>query len=568
MDRDIKGTPRYYNYYPTKSGKDQKLYEGSDLSNNIGKRYPIYKKPVQPYTLQPEPSLHPNVMNVQPIHSKDKMLQLYHNIIPSQHQDIELPNIQRGQYRTSYYDPQMKDWNEKAFMSQEESDQFANEMSQRGYPGSYGNVTQRKPVKGYDYKMGGGFDITTQTTTDPSVVKACDGKRDCHGELKSAVDQGPSKSERKADRAYDKETAREEARAARELAAQKAQEWSNYTNTGLDPYDTRYGRKDKTFSENYNKFITTNPNFAQEQSTLGLSPEQRYAMIYKMAGRSGSADFAAPQRLRSYMKLDPGSRFTDQQLYEATQRMGGIDKYADWWKNGYQPIQKFGGEQWLTKYQTKGQVAADVKKQGVWGAGTQLIRNMFPNDIATQYITSEPTVGKAAVNLVDPTGASNAPFLWESMGKMYEDPSFKHGMGLGMDIAASVPVFGEPVKVAAKSYKELIKGEKLGKQILKTAGRAGKNIIKTVEAPAILANQTLKKVGVTSPMFNNSFNLWNRGVHGYQTGLEGIRQGLNAISPGTQSFNDSGNATHPETLFHTPTFKKGGQNNNWLSKYK
>ena len=72
----------------------------------------------------------------------------------------------------------------------------------------------------------------------------------------------------------------------------------------------------------------------------------------------------------------------------------------------------------------------------------------------------------------------------------------------------------------------------------------------------------------STPLFNNSFNLWNRGVHGYQTGLEGIRQGLNAISPGTQSFNDSGNATHPETLFHTPTFKKGGQNNNWLSKYK
>jgi LysM repeat protein len=230
------------------------------------------------------------------------------------------------------------------------------------------------------------------------------------------------------------------------------------------------------------------------------------------------------------------------------------------------PMLEEGG--WLQQYQIKGQVAADFKKQGVWGAGTQLIRNMFPDDPVLQYMTSEPTTAGAAVNLVDPTGISNAPFLWESIGKMYEDPSFKHGMGLVMDMAASVPIFGEPVKVASKSYKELIKGEKLGKQILKTAGRGAKNIIKTVEAPAILANKTLKKVGVTSPMFNNPFNLWNRGVHGYQTGLEGIRQGLNAISPGTQSFNDSGNATHPETLFHTPTFKKGGQNNNWLSKYK
>jgi hypothetical protein len=61
-----------------------------------------------------------------------------------QQPNIELPAVQKGQYRTSYYDPQMKDWNERAFMTQQESDQFADEMSKRGYPGSYGNVTQRK----------------------------------------------------------------------------------------------------------------------------------------------------------------------------------------------------------------------------------------------------------------------------------------------------------------------------------------------------------------------------------------------------------------------------------------
>lgn len=130
----------------------------------------------------------------------------------------------------------------------------------------------------------------------------------------------------------------------KETAAQKAQEWADYTNTGLDAYGTKYGRKDKTFSDSYNKFIAANPKFAQEQSASGLSPEQRYAMINKMAGRSGSADFAAPQRLRSYMQLPEGSRFTDQQLYEATQKMGGIDKYAEWWKGGYPEIkQRKGG---------------------------------------------------------------------------------------------------------------------------------------------------------------------------------------------------------------------------------
>jgi hypothetical protein len=183
---------------------------------------------------------------------------------------------------------------------------------------------------------------------DGWVQRAANAEFECKGHprsnLRSEFSDGRTKAERKEDAAWDKEIAKQEAIEKKEIAAQKAQEWAEYINTGLDPYGEKYGRKDKTFSDSYNKFIAANPKFAEEQSSLGLSPEQRYAMLYKMAGRSGSDSFAAPQRLRSYMKLAPGSRFTDQQLYEATQRMGGIDKYADWWKSGYPEIQKYGGE--------------------------------------------------------------------------------------------------------------------------------------------------------------------------------------------------------------------------------
>ena len=101
-----------------------------------------------PYTEPEEPSLKKKVTKMEPIPSKGKSTTPQLRTI--EQANVELPAVQRGQYRTSYYDPEIKDWNERAFMSQQESDQFANEMSQRGYPGAYGNVTQR-----VQYQKGG-----------------------------------------------------------------------------------------------------------------------------------------------------------------------------------------------------------------------------------------------------------------------------------------------------------------------------------------------------------------------------------------------------------------------------
>jgi len=65
---------------------------------------------------------------------------MLHNAVEQQ------PVSKRGEYRVSYYDPQIKDWNENAFQTEKESNTFASEMSGRGYGGSYGNVTQTKKV--------------------------------------------------------------------------------------------------------------------------------------------------------------------------------------------------------------------------------------------------------------------------------------------------------------------------------------------------------------------------------------------------------------------------------------
>lgn len=97
---------------------------------------------------KPEPFLKKKVTKMEPIPFTNQSSTPQLRTI--EQPNIELPDVERGQYRTSYYDPQMKDWNERAFITQKESDQFADEMSKRGYPGAYGNVTQR-----VQYQLGG-----------------------------------------------------------------------------------------------------------------------------------------------------------------------------------------------------------------------------------------------------------------------------------------------------------------------------------------------------------------------------------------------------------------------------
>jgi hypothetical protein len=108
-----------------------------------------YGKGTPPAKPTPDPKLEPTLkkkpVKMEPIKSKSFTstptikLPSYTSVGK---QDV--PN--RGEYRVSYYDPQIKDWNENAFQTEKESNTFASEMSGRGYGGSYGNVTQTKKV--------------------------------------------------------------------------------------------------------------------------------------------------------------------------------------------------------------------------------------------------------------------------------------------------------------------------------------------------------------------------------------------------------------------------------------
>ena len=172
FDRDINGTPRYYNFYPTKSGKDQKLYEDSDLSSNIGKRYPIYKKPVQPVVLQKkqEFSLKKKV-------TKAELLKLDRTtftpgLVGQQGPDVQLPTIQNLPYRVEYYDGDINGMTHKNFIDEKAGSEFMKELQNRSYGIPYGvqayyENTPKKENGGWlDKYQGRGEEPLTKSSAD------------------------------------------------------------------------------------------------------------------------------------------------------------------------------------------------------------------------------------------------------------------------------------------------------------------------------------------------------------------------------------------------------------------
>jgi N-acetyl-anhydromuramyl-L-alanine amidase AmpD/LysM repeat protein len=604
---------------------------------------------------KPELTLKKKVLDVQPINIGHSF---YPGVTSIQHPDITIPNVPQGKYRTSYWDPEIKDWNEIAFMSQEASDKFAQEMSQRGYPGAYGNITQR-----VQYANGGWLDKyqVAGQVSDPtsslknfivnwnnspmaqSMLKDSVDKDDPIGFNSSYVNNITNKRNILANNAklnfsnnnstYAKDPSSEESLKSAILTGGISDQNVNvdywrpvlgkvFTNPSV--LINQFNTKDKM----YNDSAIINPKYYTSQINLRtINPNTKENLdknwinetaIHELSHASDYGGYFMPKsdkdKIWNYAYHDPykigpsGATFRklndwgnyvsnptetrarlmnfrynakNQGLYDPFTQKITLDKlqqykpanYKDKYSQGFDPLDqlrsiytdkqivdllnsvsknegsqmpattaRYGGG--LNKYQTAGQVAADTDEQGLWGAGSQLIRNMYNNPIIN-YITGTPTVKDAAINLVDPTGASNAPFLWESIGKMYENPSIRHAIGLGLDILGSIPVFGEPAKVASKTLKQGTLSKKVGR----TAAKGVKKMINTVEYPAKLVNTGYRKIGINSPFLNNPINMWNRGIHGYQTGLELIRQGLNAASPGTDQ--------------SVPQQKYGG----WLSKY-
>lgn len=90
-----------------------------------------------------EPKLNRRVLEAQPIQSPYIQLPEI-NVDPLP--QVEMPPVSMGEYDVSYWDPEAKDWASRTFPTEETSQSFAQEMTNRGYAAPYGNVTQTKKV--------------------------------------------------------------------------------------------------------------------------------------------------------------------------------------------------------------------------------------------------------------------------------------------------------------------------------------------------------------------------------------------------------------------------------------
>jgi len=303
--------------------------------------------------------------------------------------------------------------------------------------------------------------------------------------------------------------------------------------------------QDKTYGQNTGgKIIIATPDFKEKILVGGsLSDVDKALENFKAKYKLSKVKLIVLDNgtySRGFMKKGNKISSKDWRKYEINSS-GGAGFYLK--GKGFKEGGSISDEQdnnWLNKYQFAGAVGSTLSAVGptLAGVGSKI----------WNWANHEPTLSDVGQNLVDPIGLSNVPFVNQSIRRMVAQPSWGQAMGLGMDLAGMIPVYGEGARAArttSMANKEANLATKAGRMV----GKGFKGIQKTVEAPANLVKQGYKAVGVNAPAFNNSFNMWNKGVHGWELGKEGAQQGLNKVG---QMFG----------------YANGGQNKNWLNKYK
>jgi hypothetical protein len=181
-----------------------------------------------------------------------------------------------------------------------------------------------------------------------------------------------------------------------------------------------------------------------------------------------------------------------------------------------------------------------------------------PGSPIMRWANHEPTNVDLVASVADPTGFSNVPFVTQAGRKFVQDPSWSNAADLGWNLLGSIP-FGIGSEIRdARNAPQLVKAAQLSNDVSRAqkvgrgAGKVLNTVDKVVTAPARAVDAGWKAAGVTPTLSKTlmNANLWNRGERAYDAGFQGVVGGLNYMFPGT------------------PQKRYGGQNNNWLNKYK
>jgi hypothetical protein len=148
--------------------------------------------------------------------------------------------------------------------------------------------------------------------------------------------------------------------------------------------------------------------------------------------------------------------------------------------------------------------------------------NRLKNAVAS-YVEKTPTGSDVALNMVDPTGISNLPFINQSLNEAIENPSFKSITSAGFDLAGSIPVGGMLFKDLGQAAKSTWKGLSGKQKVGRALSWPFRTYRKGMEFPGTAVDRL---IGFSTPATRNALSKWNRGERFYDIGLPAIGQAI------------------------------------------
>lgn len=153
--------------------------------------------------------------------------------------------------------------------------------------------------------------------------------------------------------------------------------------------------------------------------------------------------------------------------------------------------------------------------------------NKLKNAVGS-YVEKTPTGSDVALNMVDPSGISNLPFLNQSIIEATNNPSFKTIAGLTFDLAGSIPIGGMGFRDLKHGSKTIWKGLSGKQKIGRALSWPVRTYRRAMELPGTAADRLM---GFSTPATRNIFSRWNRGERFYNTGVPAIGQAIDDYQP-------------------------------------
>jgi hypothetical protein len=340
--------------YNMRTPQEKIEWEKKYGSKKITKSTPVEKKQSKPkIEPKPEPTLKPRPFvpaTKIPMGQPATGMGIRERQMPN----ISASNVEMsGPYMVGYTDYDTQQGIDKGFRSAEERDAFVEQLRQRpagNYQPSQMNISsyydvnkrKKKAYGGPTFYNQEGFATTLQTTTDPSVEKARDCGKDCNNKTKGIIDYS-TKAERGQERAWDKEQAAADEKAAKERKIAS----DNYINMkyGFDGYPLDGSDYDNR-QQQYNEFLKVNPTFGKDPSYTGkLKPKERYALLDNMLLQVKRAPgISYSTRLSKKFNIADPKKLTVADMMNYANQMGGYDKFREWVDAGGPEIQRHGGD--------------------------------------------------------------------------------------------------------------------------------------------------------------------------------------------------------------------------------